>query len=199
MGRFVAKIGALAMTFGAPGLFFVAFLDSSFLTLPEIADLLVVWMVTRQKARLLLYVVSATLGSLAGCLALYYLGRRGGEALVRQRFKTANVERSMKALQRYGMMAVLVACLLPPPAPFKVFVLLAGGAAVRVSQFSSAIVLGRGVRFLVLGILAVEYGDRATRYFTEHGTVASLVVVGVLGAGLAAYLVRAKGRRLKHR
>ena len=86
MGGFVRRVEALALALGAPGLFLVAFLDSSLLSLPEITDLLVVWMVTRHKTRLLLYAGSATLGSIAGCLLLYGLGRKGGHALVRSRF-----------------------------------------------------------------------------------------------------------------
>lgn len=199
MGRFVAGIRALALALGAPGLFVVALLDSSFLTVPEIADVLVIWMVAQHEARMLLYVIAATLGSLAGSLMMYYLGRKGGQALVRKRFTTARVERSMKALQRHGMMAVLLAALLPPPAPFKMFVLLAGAAGIRASHFSSAIALGRGIRFLVLGILTVEYGDLAIGYLARHGRAASLVVVGVLGASLVAYFLGAKAGEPKHR
>src|SRR5436190_3814521 len=124
MARFVAGIRAFALVFGAPGLFLVAALDSSFLSLPEIADLLVVWMVTQHKARLGLYVAAATLGSLAGCLVMYFIGRKGGEALIRRRFMGSNVERTRAALQRHGLVAVLIPAILPPPAPFKIFVLL---------------------------------------------------------------------------
>ena len=86
MSRFVHSIQALALMWGAPGILLVAFLDSSILSLPEIADLLVIYMVTRNHALFGLYVVSATLGSLAGCLALFYIGKKGGEALMRRRF-----------------------------------------------------------------------------------------------------------------
>ena len=86
MGRLVDRIQALALALGAPGLFLVAVLDSSILSLPEIADLLVIWMVVQHKSRLVLYASSATIGSIVGCLALYYIGRRGGDALVRKRF-----------------------------------------------------------------------------------------------------------------
>src|ERR1700745_1468880 len=106
MGRIVARGEALALALGAPGLFLVAMLDSSVLSLPEIADLLVVWMVVQHKERLVLYAASATLGSIAACLALYYVGRKGGDALVRKRFKSAAVDRTLAAFQRYGLMAV---------------------------------------------------------------------------------------------
>src|SRR5438094_2482366 len=122
MGRIVDWVQAWAIGLGAPGLFVVGFLDSSFLSLPEINDLLLVWMVTKHKPGMLLYAASATLGSIAGCLVLYYLGYKGGEALARRRFSTATVDRTLKAFQRHGMLAVLIPSLLPPPAPFKIFV-----------------------------------------------------------------------------
>jgi len=186
MGRIAAWVRGLALTLGAPGLFLVAFLDSSFLSLPEIVDLLVVWMVTRHHARVVLYVLAATLGSLAGCLVMYHIGRKGGEAVMRRRFASARVERAMAAFQRHGVMAVLIPAILPPPAPFKMFVLLAGVAGISPTKFSVAVAIGRGARYLVLGILAVEYGDRAVASMRDHALAASLAAVGLLVAGLAA-------------
>ena len=189
MGRFADRIRALALALGAPGLFLVAFLDSSFLSLPEIADILVVYMVTHQKQRLVLYVISATLGSLTGCLLMYFVGRKGGEALVRKRFTTANVDRSMAAFRRHGVMAVLIPSLLPPPAPFKIFVLLAGVAGIDSHRFIAAVALGRGLRYTALGLLAVRYGERALAYMRENGLLVSLVAVGLLVGGFVVYLV----------
>jgi len=185
---------SLAVALGAPGLFLVAFLDSSFLSLPEIADLLVIWMVTQHKARLVLYVVCATLGSTVGCLVMYFLGRKGGDALIRTRFHSASVDRAMAAFRRYGIMAVLIPSILPPPAPFKIFVLLAGVAGIGVSRFTTAIVIGRGARYLAEGALAVWYGDRAMAFMHANGKTVSLVVVGLLAAGFVGYLLRSKAR-----
>src|SRR3954467_9159746 len=101
MGSIVARVQALALALGAPGLFLVALLDSSVLSLPEIADLLVIWMVVQHKERLILYASAATLGSVAGCLVLYYIARKGGEAAVRTRFHSATVDRTLATVQRY--------------------------------------------------------------------------------------------------
>src|ERR1700682_5487492 len=107
MGTSASRIRALALALGAPGLFLVAALDSSFLPLPGITDVLLVVMVTRRASGLPSYVAASVAGSVAGCLALHYLGRKGGEALVRKRFAGNKVERAMGVLQRYGVMAVL--------------------------------------------------------------------------------------------
>lgn len=199
MGRFVGRLRALAVALGAPGLFLVAFLDSSFLSLPEIADILVVYMVTQHKSRMLLYVAATLLGSLAGCLVMYYIGLKGGEALIRKRFGGGSVERARASLQRHGIMTVLIPSILPPPAPFKIFVLLAGVAGIRPAQFTAAIVIGRGARYLLLGLLAIRYGDRTIAYVEEHTVLVSLVTVGVLAAGFVAYLLWTRANQAKSR
>jgi len=199
MGRIVDRVQALALALGAPGLFLVTFLDSSFLSLPEIADLLVILMVTRHKARLGLYVVSATLGSIVGCLLLYFLGRKGGEALIRRRFNSASVDKAMATFRRYGIMAVFIPSILPPPAPFKIFVILAGLAGISATRFTTAIAVGRGARYLVLGLLAAWYGDCAMAFIRANGATVSLVVVGLLTLGCVGYLLSSKARTRKRR
>ena len=188
MGKFVQSIQALALAWGAPGILLVAFLDSSILSLPEIADLLVIWMVTNNHSRFALYVTAATIGSLLGCLALFYIGRKGGEALMRKRFRSSSVDRTLAAFRRHGVMAVLVPSILPPPAPFKIFVLLAGVAEISATRFSVAILIGRGTRYFVEGLLALWYGERAMAFIRDHGVGVALGAVAILGAGFLAYL-----------
>src|SRR6266850_2170280 len=188
MSRFVHSIQALALMWGAPGLLLVAFLDSSLLSLPEIADLLVIYMVTTHPARYALYVTSATLGSLLGCLALYYLGKKGGEALLRGRMSTHRYDKTLDAFRRHGVMAVLVPSILPPPAPFKPFVLLAGIAEISTTRFTIAILIGRGARYIVEGLLALWYGERAMTYIQVHSVGAAVGAVALLIIGFVIYL-----------
>lgn len=195
MSRFAEWLQATALTFGAPGLFVIAFLDSSFLSLPEINDILLIWMVTRHKELMVLYAGAATLGSLAGCLTLYYLGRKGGEAFVRKRIHGPTVDRVIAYVQLHGVMAVIIASLLPPPAPFKAFVLLSGVAGISAPKFATAILIGRGLRYFGEGALAVRYGDEAIEFVHRHGRTASLVLVAVCVAGLAGYLLWRRTRK----
>ena len=199
MGRIVGRVQALALALGAPGLFLVAFLDSSILSLPEIADLLVMWMVVQHKERLIIYAVSATLGSIAGCLLLYYIGKKGGDALVRERFHSGAVDRTLAAFRRHGVLAVLIPSILPPPAPFKIFVLLAGVADIRVANFTTAIAIGRGARYFAEALLALEYGDSAIAFIHDNGTAVSVGVVAVLALGLAGYILWGKARQRRGR
>ena len=189
MRRFADWLQTTALALGAPGLFIVAFLDSSFLSLPEINDLLLIWMVTRHPERMVWYALAATLGSIAGCLTLYYLGRRGGEAVVRKRFSSATVDRGIATFQRYGVMAVLIPSLLPPPAPFKIFVLLSGVANLSPWRFSAAIAIGRGIRYFGEGWLAVRYGEGAIAFMHEHARTLSLALAALCLIGFIGYLV----------
>jgi len=199
MSHVIAWARRVVLAWGAPGLFVIAFLDASFLSLPEINDLLLVWMITHHKHRFLMYATASTLGSIAGCLVLYYLGRKGGEALARKRFGGPRVERTLAACRRFGVMAVLIPAILPPPAPFKVFVLLAGLAEISAGRFITAVAIGRGVRYYGEGLLALRYGDRTFAYMRDNGVAVSLAAAGVLVAGLVIYIVASKARGRKSR
>lgn len=199
MRRLVERVRSLAVAWGAPGLFVVAFLDSSFLPLPGITDLLLIVMVTRNKPEMVVYVLSTIVGSVVGCLAMHAIGKKGGEALVQKRFGGPKSAKALATLQRYGVMSVLIPCLLPPPAPFKIFLLLAGAIGISATRFATAIFIGRSIRYFTLGFLAVRYGDRASVYLAEHGTAVSLGLVGALSAGFALYLVIRKARSGKSR
>jgi membrane protein YqaA with SNARE-associated domain len=189
MARITAWIEAFALSIGAPGLFIIAFLDSSFLSFPEVNDLLIVLAVVNHPERMVLYASMATLGSIAGCLALYFVGRKGGERLLRKRFSGGNVERASTLMRKYGAMALIVPALLPPPAPFKIFVLMGGVANIPLPTFIWAIAVGRGVRYFGEGILAVMYGKQALDYIHENGKVVGIALgLLVLLGGIGYYL-----------
>jgi membrane protein YqaA with SNARE-associated domain len=197
MKEFVAWIQSVALTLGGPGLFLIAFLDSSFLSLPQINDLLLIWMVTKHPQLMPFYASMAVLGSIVGCIVMYYVGVKGGDALLRKRFSGSTIERNMALFQRFGVLAVLIPSLLPPPAPFKVFVILAGVARIPLLRFCLAIAIGRGIRYFGEGLLAMWYGEQAMAYIDAHGRDVSLWLVGLIGAGLLIYLLwRRRTRRV---
>jgi membrane protein YqaA with SNARE-associated domain len=189
MRRIADWAQTLALTLGAPGLFLVAILDSSVLTLPEINDILVVIMVTRHKARLALYAGAATLGSIAGSLLLYSIGRKGGEALLQKQLTSPRSARALVAIRRYGVMAIIIPSLLPPPMPFKVFVLLSGITGMSLARFISAVAIGRGTRYFGEALLALRYGDRTLAFLHEHSQTVALVLGAAVAIGLAVYVV----------
>jgi membrane protein DedA with SNARE-associated domain len=122
----------------------------------------------------------ATAGSVAGCLAIYYVARKGGDALVRRRFKGGLLERAHRLVERYGVLTLLVPAILPPPAPFKIFVLLAGASRMSVRSFVAAIATGRGIRYFGIGLLTVWYGQRAMTFLEENGRLTAFAVAGTI-------------------
>ncbi|MCY4028238.1 MAG: VTT domain-containing protein [Acidobacteria bacterium] len=195
MSRIASWLEAFAAALGGPGLFVVAFLDSSLLSLPEINDLLVIGLAVQDPDRLAFYATMATLGSLAGCLLLYGIGRRGGAALARRRFGGRRLQRALALFERWGVLAVAVPALLPPPAPFKMFVLLAGVAGVPRWRFVAAVVCGRSIRYFGAAVLAVRYGEDAVAWADRAGSAASDAVAAhpVAVAIVSATAVAAAG------
>lgn len=173
----LGAIQAWASQLGGLGLFVIAALDSSFLSFPQVNDLLIIYLSTKNPERMPFYAAMTTAGSLLGCFVLYGLARKGGEVFLRRRFSAAKVDRGMALYQRWGLLAVVVPSLLPPPTPFKIFVLMAGAAAVSPWRFALAILIGRGIRYFGQGYLAVLYGERAAEIVRQNGAA--------VGTGLA--------------
>ncbi|MCC7007349.1 MAG: DedA family protein [Acidobacteria bacterium] len=193
--RLAQWIQPLAQSLGAPGIALVAFLDSSFLSLPEVADALLVLAVLHEPLRWPYYALGATLGSTAGCYAIYALARKGGEAFLRKRFRAEHIDRGLGLFRRYGMLVVIVPSILPPPAPFKIFVLLAGIANITPATFLAAVALGRGSRFFGEAWLAYRYGDHATAFIRDNLPAISIwiaVSVGIVGVALAIWRRRTR-------
>jgi membrane protein YqaA with SNARE-associated domain len=189
MSKVIATVQSFALTLGAPGLFLVTLLDSSVLSLPQVPDLLLIWMVSRQPSMWLVYALMATAGSVAGCTAMYLLARKGGERVLRRMVSAQRMERGRATFQKWGLLAVLVPSILPPPAPFKVFVLLAGVVQIPLWQFVTAITLGRGARYTGEALLARWYGQQAITFLDQNLKPISLGLAALLVLGAIAYAV----------
>jgi membrane protein YqaA with SNARE-associated domain len=174
------KVLAFASGLGAPGLFLISFLDSSVLTFPVINDLLLIRLSIDHPARMPLYALMASLGSVLGCVALYFIARKGGEAFFhRKAGKHAHAIRHW--VERNGFLGMLVAALLPPPTPFKFFVFAAGVFEVPLFSYTTAITIARLFRYFGIGYLAVRYGADAMPYLMHHKLQASAVVIALVG------------------
>ena len=168
------------VAFGPLGLFAVAFLDSSFVPLPSSADALMILLTTAHPGWMVLYALIATVGSALGCMVLYYASRRAGRRAL-SRFSPAKQERVKELIDRYDVLSVLVASVLPPPFPFKLFVVSAGVFRFSITRFMIAIMIGRGFRFLLEGYLAIRYGAQAkvilARYYPWIGLGLAVLIV----------------------
>ena len=186
MHRLLDWVKGFALALGGPGLFLIAFLDSSFLSFPEVVDVLIMVLTIQHPHRMLYYALLSTLGSVAGCLVLFLLARKGGEAFLRKRFHERHIDRATAVVRKHGLLSVLVPSLLPPPTPFKIFVLATGVAQVRVVDFVLAVSIGRGLRYFGEGLLALWYGERAAAFLRDNVRTIGLTMAGValvLGGG----------------
>jgi membrane protein DedA with SNARE-associated domain len=191
MSGILTTIQEWAAELGGIGLFVIALLDSSFLSFPQVNDLLIIVLSTKYPERMPYYAGMTTIGSLIGCFLLYGVARRGGEVFLRKRLKGRYVDRAIKLYQRHGLLAVVVPALLPPPVPFKVFVLLAGAAAVSPIRFAIAVGIGRGIRYFGQGYLAVLYGEQAADFMREHGAAIGIgLAVTAVAIGAAVFFLR---------
>jgi membrane protein YqaA with SNARE-associated domain len=176
----LARLTEVLITFGPFGLFAVALLDSSFVPLPSSADALMLLLTTTHPRWMVVYALVATVGSAIGCLILYYASRRAGQRAL-ARFSEAKQKRVKNWIERYDVISVLVASLLPPPFPFKLFVVSAGVFRFSVTRFLIAILIGRGFRFLLEGYLAVRYGAQAkvilAKYYPWIGLGLAVLIV----------------------
>src|SRR5271167_947925 len=141
-----AKLGHILVLYGGWGLFGMSFLDSSLIPFPVVNDLALIVMASKRPAWWPVYALASTLGSVAGAYLLYGIARDGGKFFFR---KTTphSIARARHWLERYDFLAVLVASVLPPPAPYKLFVLTAGLLRVNALHFGLALLVGRGLRF----------------------------------------------------
>lgn len=193
LGIWKTRIVAFAGGLGAPGLFLISFLDSSILTFPVINDLLLIELSIQHRARMPLYALMAASGSTFGCLVLYYIARKGGEAFFHSKAgRHGGAVRHW--IERNGFGGMLAAALLPPPTPFKIFVFAAGVFEMPVFSFTAAIGLARLVRYFGVGYLAVRYGSGALQYLAQHKievAIAAIILVAV-SYGLSQLILRAK-------
>ena len=163
----LTRLSDFLVAFGPFGLFVVAVLDSSFVPLPSSADALMLLLTTAHPRWMVLYAAIATAGSATGCLILYYVSRRAGKRAL-ARFSERKQARVKGWIERYDVISVIVASLLPPPFPFKLFVVSAGVFRFSVTRFLLAIIVGRGFRFLLEGYFAIRYGVQAKAVLAQY-------------------------------
>lgn len=176
---------ALVLKFGGAGMFAVTFFDSSFLAFPFFPDAVVMQLCVANPARMPYYVFMAAAGSLCGCILIYLLAKKGGEAYF-HRHARGKAEKIKEWVEHNAFLSAFIPAILPPPFPFKPFVLAQGVFQVPARTFIAAILLGRALRYGLEGILAVKYGDAALGYLKTHGGV---FVLGILAAVVILYFV----------
>jgi membrane protein YqaA with SNARE-associated domain len=183
LARYTAWILGLLKALGIWGAFAIAFADSALLGMP--VDAIVATYIYQDRKRFLFYVVMASMGSALGSIPLYIIGYLGGEKVLRKRISEERFQRIHQSFDRHEFWALMFPGMLPPPMPFKIFVLGAAVFEMRFSHFLAAIFAGRFVRFLVLSVLTLYFGPQIVQLvgglFRRHfyWGLAALAAIGI--------------------
>jgi membrane protein YqaA with SNARE-associated domain len=176
------------IAYGPLGLFGIALLDSALIPLPGGPDVVMILLSKGRPAWMPLYVAAATLGSVVGCVILYYISRRAGRRAL-ERFSEKKQARVKELIDRYDVLSVLVVSVLPPPFPFKLFIITCGVLRLSIMRFAIAIAFGRAFRFLLEGYLAVNYGDQAESLFRQYFPWIGLGLAVLIIFGFIAWML----------
>ena len=178
------------MKWGGLGVGAIAVLDSSSIPVPMDAILaLYVW---NDKRHFWIYCLMAAAGSALGGLLPYGLGRAGGELFLLKRVNRAKFEQMRDRFQRQEFLAVMIPSMMPPPAPWKMFIFASGVFEMRVPVFLLAVFVGRMLRWLALSLLVLKLGPGAVDLVARHA-VPAVIAVGVLAViGFAWWWMRKK-------
>jgi membrane protein YqaA with SNARE-associated domain len=190
--RYTAFLWALLKPLGVWGVFVIAAMDGAAIGLPM--DVVVAGYVYQNKSLFLLYAFLAAAGSAVGSSVLYLIGYFGGEALLRKLISEKRFSDIHRSFERHEFWALMFPAMLPPPTPFKLFVLSAAVFEMNFGHFLLAIFAGRFIRFVLLGILTIEFGPEfvnvAGRVVTQHWEW----LLVALAVGLATWLVLRRRR-----
>lgn len=184
LARYTAWIWGVLAPLGMWGVFLIAFADSALFGMP--IDALVAAFAYQNRSRFLLYVIMASLGSAVGSIPLYIIGYLGGEKVLRKRISEERFQKIHQSFDQHEFWALMFPGMLPPPMPFKIFVLGAAVFEMRFTHFLAAIFLGRFVRFSVLSVLVLWFGPQIVQVlgslFKQHlypalGVIAAVAVL----------------------
>lgn len=193
--RFGYFVVTVPIYVAGPAMILIGALDSSLLSLPEVNDYLVVARCYAHPRTVFFFPLFAVAGSVIGCLLLYTIMQRGGLALLHRRFKVERIQKVERAYARFGVLALAIPAILPPPLPFKIFVATAGALQFPRRRFLLTILIARSIRYYTEGILAVFYGERVIVFMKANGLLIVSIVAGVCLVGLAVYLLSRRGRK----
>ena len=175
----------------------LAILDSSFLSMSGINDVLLITFSVAQPSRMFELAGLTALGSIIGCSMLYAVGRKGGEAFLKKRFSEERMAKVHGWYKKYGVLVVVVAAVMPPPTPFKLVVVSAGAFGITWPKFLMGVSIGRALRYFALGFVAISYGPAALEFAKKNfGTIGIATAVLILAGTLVYMLLRRRTRSL---
>jgi membrane protein YqaA with SNARE-associated domain len=167
---------------GGLGFIPLGLIDSSVIPLPGSMDVLTIVLSARKPDLWLYYAVMATIGSVIGGYVTYRLARKGGKETLERKFSARTLEKGYKIFRRWGFAALAIVAVLPPPAPFVLFLFVAGAMQYSVKKFLVAMTLGRIIRYSILAFLGVRYGRHVLTLIAQHGHPVLIAVIALIAA-----------------
>jgi membrane protein YqaA with SNARE-associated domain len=180
---------------GGLGFIPLGLLDNSVIPLPGSMDVLTIFLSARKEQLWFYYASMATAGSVIGGFVTYRLARKGGKETLARRFPPTKLEKVYKIFGRWGLGAVAIPALLPPPVPMLPFLFAAGAMQYPARKFLFALTLGRLVRYTLLAFLAARYGRQILAFISQHSHPAIFIVVGLISTVAAILFVVFVGRQ----
>jgi membrane protein YqaA with SNARE-associated domain len=197
--RYTAWIAKVLAPLGPWGVFAIAAVDGSLFGMP--VDAVVAGYVYHDRSHFLVYVLLASAGSAMGSLVIYGIGYFGGETVLRKRIPRERFAKIHASFESHEFWALMFPAMLPPPTPFKMFVLAASAFEMRLPHFLAAVFAGRFVRFLVLALLTIQFGPQFVQFVMDSLHQRSgwvwLLVITVLATLLIVWWKKSRRRTQK--
>src|ERR1700733_2001166 len=186
---------------GGPGLILLGIADNSLIPLPGSTDFVTILLAAHRREPYLYYTIMATAGAVLGGFLTYRMARKGGKETLEKRFSQRKVKKVYAIFERWGFAAVAIPAILPPPFPITPMLLAAGAMQYPTKKFLTALSVGRGIRFTILGYLGYHYGRNIVKFFAQYywPVMIALIIFSLAGGlyGLYQYKRRQKGEQPK--
>lgn len=159
----------------------IAFLESIIFPVP--IDIFTFTLASAHPKRWFQYALVATLWSVMGAIAAYYLGvflfDEFGTAIIAFYNYEEAFARVIELFNTNTFIVIFTAAF--TPIPYKVFTLAGGALQVDLFSFITASILGRGLRFFAESWLPYRYGKKARRILSKHmKTISVLLIIVVI-------------------
>jgi membrane protein YqaA with SNARE-associated domain len=193
------QVWAKARQLGLIGEVLLGIADASVIPTPGSLDILVILLVGGSPHYWWRYVLAATLGSTIGGYLTFRIGEKGGREELEKRIPARKLTKVYRWSKKYGVGAVAVPALLPPPFPLSPFLLAAGVLKVPKAKFISAYAAGRLVRYSIVAWLGRRYGQALIQWIEKYSqpiiwALIALTILAGIGAGI--YIWRRKRQGL---
>jgi len=186
---------------GGPGLILLGIADNSLIPLPGSTDIVTILLAAHRREPWFYYTIMSIAGAVLGGFLTYRMARKGGKETLEKRFSQRKVKKVYAIFERWGFAAVAIPAILPPPFPITPMLLAAGAMQYPTKKFLTALAVGRGIRFTILGYLGYHYGRDIVKFFAQYywPVMIALVIFSLAGGlyGLYQYKRRQKGEQPK--